>query len=72
MTMRVKVIKYNVFDENPWLVSDLPFWVVKEWTDHQGQLIYLICPWGSTEEQQRDKSHAIPADHTAPHEWKTL
>ena len=70
--MRVKVIKYNDQDENPWLVSDLPFWVAKEWTDHQGQLIYLIFPWGSTAEQQENKAHAIPASHTAPHEWRTI
>ena len=69
---RVKVIRENRSDPNPWLVSDLPFSVLHEWTDQYGELFYTICPYGSSAQQQEDKAHSIPASHTAPHEWKTL
>ena len=65
----VKVVKRNDQDPNPWLVSDLPFTVHDEFTGHDGELAFIIAPFGCRKEYLEDQKHQIPANHTLPFDW---
>ena len=75
MTMErriIKVVRLNKSDPSPWRPSDLPFSVLNEYVSEAGEQMLTIYPFGTRNENIKDKAHYIPTSHTAPHEWKTL
>jgi hypothetical protein len=64
----VIVTRLNERDPNPWLVSDLPFQVVREW-EVNGEEMLTIAPCEDSEDTE-EMAHYIPKSCTSPFQEK--